>query len=45
MEGRKVTESELKVIEERLRAVELALEALLARGEMLEYQAKLEEWY
>lgn len=40
-----MTESELKVIEERLRAVELALEALLSRGDMLEYQARLEEWY
>ena len=40
----KVNESELKVIELRLIAVELALEKLLARGTELENQAKLEEW-
>jgi hypothetical protein len=43
--GVKLTESELKVIEKRLIAVELALEKLLARGTELENQAKLEEWY
>ena len=45
MEGRKVTESELKVIERRLIKLERLVEALLDRGDMVEYTAKLEEWY
>jgi hypothetical protein len=45
MEDLKVTKSELKVIEERLIALERAIEILLDRGNMIENQAKLEEWY
>ncbi len=40
-----MTKSELKVIEERLIALERAIEILLDRGNMIENQAKLEEWY
>lgn len=45
MEAQKVTESELKVIELRLIRLERLVEALLDRGDQIEYQAKLEEWY
>lgn len=41
----KVNESELKVIEERLIKLERLVEMLLDRGDMVEYQAKMEEWY
>lgn len=40
-----MTESELKVIELRLIRLERLVEALLDRGDMIENQAKLEEWY
>ncbi len=41
----KVNKSELKVIEERLIKLERLVEMLLDRGDMIENQAKLEEWY
>ena len=45
MEGRKVTESELKVIERRLCKLERLVEVLLDQGDILVRQYELEEWY
>ena len=35
----------LKVIERRLCELERAVEVLIDRGDLLEYMAKMEEWY
>lgn len=43
--GVKVNKNELKVIEQRLIKLERLVEMLLDRGDMIENQAKLEEWY
>jgi hypothetical protein len=45
MEGRKVTESELKVIERRVIRLERLIEQLLDQGDTLVRQYELEEWF
>ena len=45
MEGRKVTESELKVIERRVIRLERLIEQLLDQGDTLARQYELEEWF
>ena len=45
MDDLKVLKVNLKVIERRLCALERAVEVLIDRGDLLEYMAKMEEWY
>jgi hypothetical protein len=45
MEEVKVLKLKLKVIERRMCALERAVEVLIDRGDLLEYKAKMEEWY
>jgi len=45
MDDVKVLKVKLKVIERRVCELERALEALLAQGDLIEYMAKMEEWF
>lgn len=45
MDDIKVLKVKLKVLERRLCDLERAVEVLIDRGDLLEYKAKMEEWY